>query len=178
MSQAVCASPCIDIKGERGYLLFNKCFAEMANDDFFSRLIPPFCENCHTMHEKNHHLPGLLSLVENFFKYPQKFTIKVSLSLFVNKNVRTHSTTVLSSTVSFGWLIVKYREENTSSIALNLARIEIKSSCVWPVRSRISRDQQSFCHRNSCKKSRNTSTRKRGQNKSNCQIKINHCYFR
>ena len=53
----------------------------MANDDFFSRLIPPFYDKCRTMQEKDHHLLGLLSLVENVFKYSQKFTIKVSLSL-------------------------------------------------------------------------------------------------
>ena len=67
----------------------------MANDDFFFffRLIPAFCDKCRTMHKKDHHLPGLLSLMESLFKYSQKLTIKVSLSLFVNKNVRTHSTT-------------------------------------------------------------------------------------
>ena len=42
------------------------------------------------------HVPGLLILIENFFKYSQKFPIKVSLSLFVNKNVRTYSTTVVN----------------------------------------------------------------------------------
>ena len=81
MWQAVCASPCLNVKGERGCVLFNTCFAEMANDNFFSRLIPPFYDKCRTMQEKDHHLPGLLRLVENFFKYSQKFTIKVSLSL-------------------------------------------------------------------------------------------------
>ena len=91
-------------------------------------------------------VPGFLILIENVFTYSQKLTIKVSLSLFVNKNVRTHSTTVVNCFFRVAHR-EQYREENTSSIALNLASIKIKvvlhAVCstipVWPVRSRIAR---------------------------------------
>ena len=99
---------------------------------FFSGLIPPFCDKCRPMHEKDHHLPGLLVLIENVFKYCQKFTIRVSLSIFVNKNVRTHSTTVVNCFFRLAHR-EQYREENTSSIALNLPRIEIKSCCMLDI---------------------------------------------
>ena len=46
---------------------------------------------------------------------------------FVNKNVRTHSTTVVNCFFRVAHR-EHYREENTSSIALNWARIEIKET--------------------------------------------------
>ena len=122
--------PLATLSKEKGDVSFStSALLKWQMTTFFSRLIPPFYDKCRTMQEKDHHVPGLLSLVENFFKYSQKFTIKVSLSLFVNKNVRTPSTTVVNCFFRVAHR-EQYREENTSSIALNLARIEIKSCCV------------------------------------------------
>ena len=69
------------------------------------------------------HVPELLILIGI-----SSSILKVSLSLFVNKNVRTHSTTVFNCFFRVAHR-EQYREENTSPIALNLASIKIKSCC-------------------------------------------------
>ena len=55
---------------------------------FFYRLVSPFCDKCRTMHEKDHHLPGTFKFNRKRLRIFSKNTIKVSLSLFVDKNAK------------------------------------------------------------------------------------------
>ena len=83
------------VKGDVSFLTSGLLKWQMTT--FFSRFIPPFCDKCRTMHKEDHRsCAWTFNFDRKLLQIFAKIHHKVSLSLFVNKNVRTHLTIVVN----------------------------------------------------------------------------------